>query len=169
LKERYRHRLLSCVQHISMFRISYIGSIEKEFLSCSSCTDSSTARRRTWPASHHLQRGRPSCPLRSKNGKAKKTSPHKRTSSNGPATDRLNVTALAATDGRTTRPAASLGPPLRPGCAVTDGRTTRPSAAASPCRPLRPGRAAYDGRTQICAPQYKAAQLRSGSVCLPGA
>ena len=54
----------------------------------------------------------------------------------------------AATDGRTTRPAAAASPgrTLRPGRAATDGRTTRP-AAASLGRPLGPGRAATDGRT----------------------
>ena len=99
-------------------------------MSCGSCTDSSTARQRTWTASHHLLRGRPSCPLRSENGNAKKTGPHKRTSSNG----------RAETDGLTTRPAASFDRPLRPGQAATDGRTdglleSLDPRSAGPCGP----------------------------------
>jgi hypothetical protein len=57
----------------------------------------------------------------------------------------------AATNGRTTRPAAAASPgrPQQPGRAAraTDGRTTRPAAAASLGRPQRPHRAATDGRT----------------------
>jgi hypothetical protein len=56
---------------------------------------SSTARRRTWTASHHLLLGRPSCPLRCENGKAGMNRPTQADFLDCSTTDMDSVTSLA--------------------------------------------------------------------------